>query len=538
MQTKLSRKNLLQKTAQIASSTLLSRLLGLVREVLQIRYLGFGAIPDAFVTAFKIPNTLRKVFAEGALSAAFIPTFVSMLKKGEDKRQINKLITLTFVAFQISLFLFCFLIFCKTEFVLSILVPGFHGERLAYAVQLTRVLIFFILFISSSALFGGALNAVGHFFVPAFGQVVINVVYIGGLLLCLFFKLPIYYLAYFILLAGFTQLIMHLIAYLKYDLSFERPDEKTWHYFKQAVFKFLPVLFSTSIIEINLWIDQAFASYMKVGDVSLLSYSWGFTRIALGVFAVAFSTTLLPYFTRIASYAPKRLSYYLLESTKFVLWVTLPVTIFMMSFSYKIFYTIFHCKDFCLDAVIRAQYIMIAFLIGLFFFSLNKILLNIYYGLHETFIPTLISAGGTCVNTLLNFVLIKHLQTYGLALATSLAAILQTIVFIYVLHKYYKFNLYINDFILFLMRLLLQMLFICTVFATIYFGIYYLIDFLVTNNLLIKLPIIDLVMNLNPRDFLINGLGLWMWVSPLAVFMFLLMYRTRKLFKLKIYFLN
>ena len=538
MLTKTSNKHILQKTAQIASSTLLSRFLGIIREVLQIRYLGYGAISDAFVTAFKIPNTLRKVFAEGALSAALIPTLVSLLKKGEDKKQVNKLISLTFVIFQTILFLFCFLIFCKTKFVLAILVPGFSGLRLEYAVELTRILIFFILFISSSALFAGALNSFGHFFVPAFGQVVINLVYIFGLLLCLYFKLPIAYLAYFILIAGFTQLIMHLIAYLSYDLSFEKPDAKTWQYFKQIMYKFLPILFSTSIIEVNLWIDQAFASYMMEGDVSLLSYAWGFTRITLGVFAVAFSTTLLPHFTRVATYAPKRLSYYLLESTKLVLWITLPVTLFMMAFSYKIFYTIFLCKDFCLDAVIKSQYIMIAFLIGLFSFSLNKIILNIYYGLHQTFIPTVISVIGACTNTLLNFILIKYMKTYGLALATSMAAILQTVMFIYVLHKYYKFELYINHFMQFFVRFLAQLLLISLIFTISYFSIYYLIDFVVMNNLFIKLPIFNLAINLNPREFLLNGLGLWVWTGPLALSMFIIMYQTRNFFRLKIYFLN
>ncbi len=221
-----NKREIMASIVQVGSSTLLSRLLGLVREILMAKYLGVGIISDAFITAFKIHNSLRKIFAEGALSAAFIPTFVSLVQQ-DKKEQINRLMTLSFLFIQGSLIAICLLMFWKADMVMRIIMPGWYvypeyqvtsyigipfldgiisivialwsglGEpavQVVFAIRYLRILLAFIVFVSSSALLVGALQAMNHFFVPAFAPVLLNIVFIGALSICLSFGLPVDYL--------------------------------------------------------------------------------------------------------------------------------------------------------------------------------------------------------------------------------------------------------------------------------------------------------------------------------------------------------
>ena len=395
-------------------------------------------------------------------------------------------------------------------------------ERIEYAVKLARILIFFIFFISSSALCAGALQSIGHFFIPTFGPILLNLCFILGILICIFYKLSVEYLAFFILIGGALQLILHLAGYFKNNFGFETPSKKSFKYLYQILSKFLPCLFSMSILEVNLLIDTALASYLPTGSVTLLNYGFDFARIAIGVFAVSLSTILLPHFSRIVAYAPKRLSFYLLEATKLVFWVTVPVTLLMSFFSYKIFYTIFFGGNFPIESVLQAKNILIAFLSGLFFFSLNKILLSMYYAIHQTFLPTIISLIGAISNTILNFILIKYWGTVGLALATSISAGIQSFLFILLLHKKFNFVLYGKQFLKFLYGFILQLIFVSLIF--------YLL-FIATDNVILNyLPNTSLYIwitnfvshilqkQINLSEFLINGFGFWLWTMTTILF--------------------
>src|SRR5579872_208309 len=201
----LHRKSIIQKTIQVGSSTIISRFFGVAREVLLGNYLGPGAAFDAFVTAFKIPNSLRKIFAEGALSASFVPTLVAMVR-AEDRKHVNSFMTRSFLIIETILLGLCCLIFWKAAAVIRFIAPGWfvggqgatflwfclpaawvgQGEALpqvAFAVTFLRILISFILFVSSSALLAAALQSVNHFFVPAFSPIVLNIFFIAGTLI-------------------------------------------------------------------------------------------------------------------------------------------------------------------------------------------------------------------------------------------------------------------------------------------------------------------------------------------------------------------
>jgi putative peptidoglycan lipid II flippase len=211
----LNKKAIVKNTVKVGSLTFLSRLLGIARETLLISFFGVGAMSDAFIMAFRIPNFFRHVFAEGAMSASFVPVFVKSVKE-ETHEASNGLMSLAFLFFEGIILLMYGFVLLKTELVVKLIAPGFSAEQTGYAIPFLRVLFPFLLIVSSYSLLGGALQAVNQFFVPAFGPVLWNMFYIGGLFLALKFNLSAMVVCSGILIGGIAQFLMHLIFFFKY----------------------------------------------------------------------------------------------------------------------------------------------------------------------------------------------------------------------------------------------------------------------------------------------------------------------------------
>jgi putative peptidoglycan lipid II flippase len=522
MKSALTRRSIMSKTMQVGFSTLGSRFLGIIREVFTVRYLGVGSAADAFITAWKIPNSLRKIFAEGALSAAFIPMLVKLVKEG-NREDANGLMSLGFIVFEGIVLLLCALVILKAESVVWLMAPGFSDEQVLVAMPYLRILMPFIFFISSSALLAGALQSVNHFFVPAFSPILMNIVFIMALLICIAYALPIEYLCYFILFGGLLQFLWHLVVFFRLHFSFGPITKRVRRIFLDVFAKFGNCLLSMSVMELSLVIDTQFASWLPSGSVALIYYANRFMGIPLGVFVTAFSTILLPHFSHIVTYAPKRLSFYLLEATKLIFWVTIPVTFLMIFFSKEIFITVFLSDKFPMDKVLQASNVLIAFMIGLPFFSMNRILLNLYYALHNTFVPAVVSIIATVANITLNWLLIDYLQAPGLALATVISAFVQTSLYLWYLYRYQNFTFYFKNFAQFSFNYAIQLLVIGTLFICSYYTIYNLIDCYFSCWL---------------AQWLLNSILLWFWVGPLLLAVFMALYYFRASFNVKLYFLD
>lgn len=520
----LDKKSIIKKTIEVGGSTLLSRGFGLLREILKARYLGTSALADAFSVAFMIPNSLRKIFAEGALTAAFVPTIVSIVKN-DDRKEANALMTTTFIFFEGLLALVCLLMFFNAETVVRLVASGFEPEKIVLTAKLFKILCTFILFVSSSSLLAGALQAVNHFLIPALGPVLLNVIFIAAISLCLYFDLSVNYLCYAILISGVASFILHLFAYFRFGFAFSQITPAAKEELKVIIMKFVPVMISMSIMEINLFIDIGFSSYLPDGSVAIINYANRFMGIPLGVFAVAFSTILLPHFARVKMQEPEKLSFYLFEASKLVMWVTIPVSLFMMGFSEQIFSTLFLSAKFPMEKILQAKLVLIAFLAGLFFFSLNKIILNIYYVLHDTFTPMAISIVATLANLFLNRIFVAWLKAPGLAVATSLSGVLQMCLFVYFLHTLYQFDFHFKQAGDFILRFIAQTSMLFVLFASVYWLFKYLI-------------LIGLAKFAGLQNFLLCKMGLWLWVGPLFILMMLGFFKTRKYFGLKMYFLE
>jgi putative peptidoglycan lipid II flippase len=544
----MNKQMLKKKTISVGASTLASRLLGLLRETLMSHYLGAEA--DAFITAFKIPNSLRKIFAEGALSASFIPSIVQLVKKDQSD-EVNGLMTLSFLVFEGFLCLICLFIFIKADWIMRIIAPGWYNiphtpytgiglfdtimsnlvalwynlgqaaPQALFAIIYLKILIGFIVLLSMSALLTGPLQAVNHFFVPAIAPVLLNLFFIGGVSICLYCQLSVEYLCAAIMLGGVAQFLLHLHKYFQLQFSFSGITSTTWKHFRHILLKFFPVLAAMSIMEINFFIDTSFGSLLPYGSISCIYYANRFMQIPLGVFAIALSTILLPHFSRITLYAPKRLEIYLFETAKFIFWVIVPVSLLFGFFSEKIFSTLFLSKKFTTIHVYETSWIMIILLVGLFFFSLNKILLNVYYSFHNTRIPMYITFIEIITHFVLNYIFVARWGTYGITASTVIVGILRTILLALGLYLGYNLRFYLAHFSAFAAKSLAQLFFVSMLFFACYKGWYILID----------------QYSFYP-DFFLNKIGFWLWAGPLCISMAIIMTKTRHLFGIRLYFLD
>jgi putative peptidoglycan lipid II flippase len=517
-----SKKTILTKTSQISACTMLSRVLGILRDTLTIRYLGAGMLQDAFVTAFKIPNGLRKIFAEGAMSAAFVPSLSASIHAG-GRTAANGLMSLSFIVFEGIVLALCVVGVLFAQPIIAFIAPGFAPEAVEISAACLRIVMPFIFFVSSSALFAGALQSVGQFFVPAFSPVLFNIVFIATLLICLYAECSVNVLCWGIVCGGAAQFLLHLIFYLRAHFGFgviTSADKKT---FLTVLGRFLLCLPSVSLMELSLFVDTSFASYLKPGTITLINLSNRFVGIPLGVFAVAFATVLLPHFSRVAGYARKRLPFYLLEGAKLVFFVSLPVLILMWYFADNIFETLFLSgTKFTMTHVVEAANILRAFLVGLFFFSFNRVVLNVYYAIHVAWVPALISTIAALVNVLLDWLFLDLLQSVGLALATTMSAMVRTLLLLLILHYCYNQKFHGKQLGIFMVRYSVQAILFFIPFLLLYHSVYFLLALYSTEFL---------------AWFLLHSLGFWFWVGPLSLCYCGALWYFQKIFCGRVYFL-
>lgn len=430
----MSKSAILRKTFVVGGLTLASRIVAVAREALQVRFLGVGVVSDAFIAAFRIPNLFRHVFAEGALGASFIPVIVQTIR---DKQWAvaASLMSISLLILQGCIALLYLGILLFPTGVVSFIAPGFGDQQVVYAAYFLKLLFPFLFLASASALLAGALNAAHHFFMPACGPVLWNIVYVATLWFCLSYHLSPVYLCLGILLGGIIQLIGHIAVYRAYGLHFGGWTLPGWHAFKQVLAKFFPCLFGVSIVEVNLFVSGQIASCLAAGSVSLLYYASRFMNLPLGIFAVALSNILLPHFSRITLHAPKRLHFYLTESTKFVAWVIVPISLLMVFCAEQLFVMLLG-----LSGASHPEYILIAtrllqiYCCALPFLSLNKILLSMFYSLKDTRSAALISCLGALVNIVGDLISLYTIGIYGIALSGVVSSLTMTVACFVLLH--------------------------------------------------------------------------------------------------------
>ncbi|QIB66336.1 murein biosynthesis integral membrane protein MurJ [Kineobactrum salinum] len=424
---------LLRSSLLVSSMTMLSRVLGLLRDVVIAAVVGASANADAFFVAFKIPNFLRRLFAEGAFAQAFVPVLADYKAQGS-LAAVKALVDRVAGVLAGTLLLVTSVAILAAPLVTAVFAPGFVGDPVKFALtaEMIRITFPYLLLISMTGFCGAILNSYGRFAVPALTPIFLNLSLITAATVAApWFEEPVFALAWGVLLAGVVQLLFQLPFLYRLELV-PRP---LWDTRDPGVRRILtlmvPALFGVSVSQINLLLDTVLASFLPTGSVSWLYYSDRLMELPLGVFGVAIATVILP--SLAAHRAGARMQDFSLTldwAVRSVLLIAVPAAVALLLLAEPILVTLFQYGEFRPDDVAMAAMSLRAYSLGLAAFMLIKVLAPGFYARQDTLTPVKIGITAMVANMVLNVAFVLPLMHYfnaghvGLALATSVAACL------------------------------------------------------------------------------------------------------------------
>jgi len=426
---------LFKSTAVVGGNTLISRVLGLARDIVIARFFGAGAGTDAFFVAFKIPNFFRRLFAEGAFSQAFIPVLAeTKVADTEDLTETRTLVINTVGTLGGVLLLLTLLAELAAPWLIIVFGPGFYlegGEKYDLTVQMLRITFPYLMLISLTGLAGAVLNSFGRFAVAAFTPVLLNLSLIGAAIwLAPMMDEPVVALAWGVFVAGLVQLAFQLPFLARLGML-GWPRWGAAHAGVRKIMRLmLPVIIGSSVLQINLVIDTIIASFLFTGSVTWLYYADRMVEFPLGVFAIALSTVILPTLSRQhAESDPEQFAKTLDWALRLALVVGLPATLGLFLLAEPIMSSLFEYGDFTAGDVQMAALALMAYSVGLPAFILIKVLAPAYFSRQDTKTPVKIAIRAMFLNITLNVVFVVPMVYLGingphagLALATGLAA--------------------------------------------------------------------------------------------------------------------
>jgi putative peptidoglycan lipid II flippase len=409
----------------VGLNTLASRVLGFIRDIIIARLFGAGMGADAFFVAFRIPNFLRRLFAEGAFSQAFVPVLAEYKAK-RSHQEVQRLTAHVFGTLGVALFAVTALGVVAAPGLIAVFAPGFLEETAKYtlSVEMLRITFPYLLFISLTAFAGGILNTYGQFGVPAFTPVLLNLSLIGSAIwLAPRMAAPVTALAWGVFLGGLAQLLFQLPFLYRLRLL-PLPRLRGAHEGVRRILKLMgPAIFGVSVSQINLLVDTLIASFLVTGSVSWLYYSDRLVEFPLGVFGIALATVILPNLSaKHAQNSPRAFSDTIDWALRWVLLLCLPASTGLAILAGPILTTLFQYGQFTPTDVHKASLSLVAYSLGLLAFVLIKVLAPGFYARQNTSTPVRIGVIAMLANIVLNIALVFPLAHAGLALATSLSA--------------------------------------------------------------------------------------------------------------------
>ncbi|MBL3528036.1 MAG: murein biosynthesis integral membrane protein MurJ [gamma proteobacterium endosymbiont of Lamellibrachia anaximandri] len=429
----------LKPFATVGSNTMLSRILGFVRDLVLARLFGADATTDAFFVAFKIPNFMRRLFAEGAFSLAFVPVLTeyrSQRSFAELKEFVDKMAgTLGMV-----LLLTTTIGVIAAPLLVMIFAPGFIGEdegKYELAVEMLHLTFPYLFFISLTAFAGGILNAHNRFGVPAFTPVLLNISLIGcALLLSPRMEEPVMALAWGVLIAGGVQFMFQFPFLYQLNLI---PKPKVAFRDKgviRVIRLMIPALFGVSVSQLNLLLDTLIASFLVSGSISWLYYSDRLMEFPVGILGVALGTVILPNLSRKHSEkSPEEFSSTLDWALRVTVLLGIPAAVGLLLLASPMLITLFHSEAFTTNDVVMSSQSLMAYAPGLMAIILIKILAPGFYARQDTRTPVRVGIIAMFANMAFNIILVFPLAHAGLALATTLSSILNAYLLYHWLRK-------------------------------------------------------------------------------------------------------
>lgn len=417
--------NLLKAITTVGGYTLLSRLFGFIRDILIANFLGAGAVADAFFVAFRFPNLFRRLFAEGAFAAAFVPIFSNALET-ETHEKAMRFANQAFSVLALILVVLVILVEILMPWTMHVLAPGFTSVpgKMELATELSRIAFPYLLFISLVSLQSGVLNSVHRFAAAAAAPVLLNLTFIAAMLLFPGDNTHIgYVLSWAVFAAGVIQFLWLVYHCRKegFPVRFVRPRVSTK--VKLLGQRILPVVFGASLYQINLLIGTILATLVADGAVSYLYYADRVTQLPLGVVGVAVGTALLPTLSR--QLAAKDFDNAMISQNRgleFALLLTLPAACALIAMPEPIIQVLFGRGAFDGAAISATSAALVAFATGLPAYVLIKVLTPGFFAREDTKTPVKIAAVSMATNIILNLIFMRYWGHVGIAFASSLSA--------------------------------------------------------------------------------------------------------------------
>ena len=421
----------MKSTAMVGVMTLVSRILGFVRDMLIARYFGADAATDAFFVAFRIPNFLRRLFAEGSFAQAFVP-MLSEHKEKHDSAGMRRFLDRASGSLALIVLLASLAGMLAAPALILVFAPGFWVQDAQFELSsaMLRITFPYLFFVTLTAFAGGILNAHGRFAIPAFTPALLNISMIGAALwLAPRLPQPVTALAWGVLLAGFAQLALQIPALAAAGLlprpriGFDDPEVRL------LLKRMAPAIFGVSVTQVNLLVDTLMASFLVTGSVSWLYYSDRLVEFPLGVFGVAMGTAILPHLSK--SHARKDaagFSHALDWGLRWVLLIGLPATVGLAGLAEPLMSTLFQYDEFGSRDVEMGGRSLMTYSLGLVGFIAVKVLASGFSARHDLATPVRHGVYAMIANAVLGAALVYPLSRIGwghaaLALSTALAAL-------------------------------------------------------------------------------------------------------------------
>lgn len=426
-----SQSGFVSSVGYVGFATFISRIFGLLREQTFAGLFGAGTFTDAFNAAFKIPNLLRDLFAEGALSSAFVPTF-SEYKSVRTESETNALANAVVSALITVIGIICLAGIFYSGDIVRYMAPGFENTpgKIELTVTMTRIMFPFLILVAVAAVFMGMLNSHGRFFIPAFAPTLFNLgMILSGFTVCYAMKYagyqPIVGMAWGVLIGGAMQMGIQYRALKKLGYGFRFTPNFRHEGLGRIVRLMIPATIGLAATQVNVFVNTWLASRLADGAISYLNYSFRLMQLPIGLFGVAISSVTLPLISaQVARGEKDRLAGTITSSLSLVFLLTIPSTFGLIFLKDPIIALLYEHGRFTRVDTLNTGYALIGYSIGLFGYSAVKILAPAFYAFNETRIPVVASIASVACNIALNFILVRRYSYFGLALATSITMIL------------------------------------------------------------------------------------------------------------------
>ena len=411
----------------VGAATLLSRVMGYLRDMVMSWAFGTGLAADAFYVAYRIPNLLRELLAEGSMSAAFIPVFTETLTK-ESRESALRLANAVFARLLVILAVLTILGVIFAPLVVKTIAWGFKGDFDKYAatVRLTRIMFPYLLFIGLAALAMGMLNSLRSFLAPAISPVMLNIMTISSVLLSIWLlPEPIYGVAVGVVLGGLCQFLIQLPGLRKQGMMI-RPRFQPSHPGVARVGRLaLPIMLSSSVTQVNIFVSTILASFLATGSITYLFYGMRFIHFPLGIFGIAIATAVLPTMSAQAARGETEAFRETLSlGLRLVFFIMFPAMAGLIALRVPIVNLLLEHGQFDRISTAGTAAAILYYSIGLWAFAGVRIVAQAFYSMQDTKTPVKVAALAMAANILLSVILMGPLAHGGLALATSLAAML------------------------------------------------------------------------------------------------------------------